>query len=229
MKVLAIGAHPDDIEIFMLGFLLACKKRGDKIYAAIATDGNKGNVKINHNLKNIRAKETVNALKDIAVPHFFNFPDGQLHQVAEASSVIKNYILSIEPHLVITHPPEDYHPDHRALSNYVSQATGFNCPILFSDTLLGVSFEPNYYVDITPYFQIKCRAILKHKSQLPKKFLEAIKLQNQFRSAQCNAPIGTYAEAYRYEKRFPFSDIRSLLPPSPGINSFYKSLNDSLI
>ena len=39
MKVLAIGAHPDDIEIFMLGFLLSCHARKDEIYMAIATDG----------------------------------------------------------------------------------------------------------------------------------------------------------------------------------------------
>ena len=31
MKILAIGAHPDDIEIFMYGLLAACKKRGDEI------------------------------------------------------------------------------------------------------------------------------------------------------------------------------------------------------
>ena len=99
-------------------------------------------------------------------------------------------------------------------------ATGFTCPILYADSLMGVNFIPDYYVDITPYFEKKSEAILKHKSQDPKKFLTATELLNRFRSAQCNTPIGHYAEAYRQEKTFPFSDVRSLLPSSPGINPF---------
>ena len=42
MNILAIGAHPDDIEIFMLGFLLACKDYGYKINLVVATDGSLG-------------------------------------------------------------------------------------------------------------------------------------------------------------------------------------------
>ena len=44
MKILAIGAHPDDIEIFMYGFLSVCLKRGDEIYTMIATDGSAGKI-----------------------------------------------------------------------------------------------------------------------------------------------------------------------------------------
>ena len=42
MKVLAIGAHPDDIEIFMYGLLSIYKKEGHQVYTMIATDGAKG-------------------------------------------------------------------------------------------------------------------------------------------------------------------------------------------
>ena len=42
MKVLAIGAHPDDIEIFMYGLLFIYKKKGNQVYTMIATDGAKG-------------------------------------------------------------------------------------------------------------------------------------------------------------------------------------------
>ena len=51
MKLLAVGAHPDDIEIFMLGLLLACKNRGDDIHTIVATDGSKGNVMTSKDLK----------------------------------------------------------------------------------------------------------------------------------------------------------------------------------
>ena len=42
MKILAIGAHPDDIEIFMFGFLCCCKQMGYKISVIVATDGSLG-------------------------------------------------------------------------------------------------------------------------------------------------------------------------------------------
>ena len=62
MKILAIGAHPDDIEIFMFGFLAICKNRGDKIYAIVATDGALGGKKTTDLIAK-RAKETKRRLK----------------------------------------------------------------------------------------------------------------------------------------------------------------------
>ena len=53
MKILAIGAHPDDIEIFMYGLLYLLKKRGDKIFLAIATDGSLGGNDSDKNLVNL--------------------------------------------------------------------------------------------------------------------------------------------------------------------------------
>ena len=93
--------------------------------------------------------------------------------------------------------------------------TGFSCPVLYADTLMGVGFTPEFYVDITPYFAAKRQAILAHHSQSPNRFVEAATLQNRFRAAQCNAPDGHYAEAYRAAARFPFADIRAILPPPP--------------
>ena len=42
MKILALGAHADDIEIFMYGLLAICKNRGDEVFTIVATDGAKG-------------------------------------------------------------------------------------------------------------------------------------------------------------------------------------------
>ena len=211
MKVLAIGAHPDDIEIFMLGFLLSCKARKDSIHVAIATDGAAGKVLNFPDLKNIRKEETIKGLNCIAKPHFFGFPDGELVLCLEATRIIKDYIYSVQPDLIITHAPEDYHPDHRALSNFVQNSTGFLCPILYADTLMGVSFNPDYYIDITEHIKVKKNAILQHKSQNPDSFLEATLLLNRFRSAQCNAPKNNYAEAFRFEKRLLKVELLMLL------------------
>ena len=63
---------------------------------------------------------------------------------------------------------------------------------------MGINFNPNYYVDITDYYELKKEAILKHKTQKPQRFVDLFKLMNSYRAAQCNAPKGKYAEAYSF-------------------------------
>ena len=133
------------------------------------------------------------------------------------------------PDLIITHPPEDYHSDHRSLSHHVKSSAGFKYPVLFCETLMGINFNPNIYIDITSYFKDKSIAILKHKSQKPEKFLKAIEINNKFRAAQCNAGGESYAEVFRFEPSFPFVDLRSLLPPTMPIRPYYKNIPSSLI
>ena len=58
MKILAIGAHPDDIEIFMFGFLSCCKEMGYNISTVIATDGSLGGNNDDDKLIENRKKET---------------------------------------------------------------------------------------------------------------------------------------------------------------------------
>ena len=65
MKVLAIGAHPDDIEIFMYGTLALFKKQGHHIFLGIATDGAAGKLQNSKNLKEIRKKEAISGLKNL--------------------------------------------------------------------------------------------------------------------------------------------------------------------
>ena len=229
MKLLAIGAHPDDIEIFMYGLVALYKKRGDTIHLAVATDGAAGKLNNFKNLKVTREYETINALKLIGTPDFLGLPDGKLSYYDKAQLTIDNYIKKIEPNLIVTHSPNDYHPDHRALSLYVSQSAGFSCPVLYADNLMGVNFLPEVYVDISSVFKDKINAIAEHKSQSPQKFVSATTLLNRFRSAQCNGPDNTYAEAYGMSKTFPFSDIRDFLPESPKYRPYYSKKSDGLI
>ena len=59
MKLLAIGAHPDDIEIFMYGFLAMNRNIGNQIFLMVATDGSVGNVLSNSDLISKRKNETI--------------------------------------------------------------------------------------------------------------------------------------------------------------------------
>ena len=221
MKILALGAHPDDIEIFMYGLVSVYKKQGCQVYTMIATDGAKGGSQKGCLLARKRAEETIAGLKKLSEPIFLNLPDSELGEKEAHKKIIKENILNIMPDLIITHSEYDYHADHRSLSLLTTRAVSHYIPILYCDTLMGINFNQNYYVDITDYFKFKKAAILKHESQNPKRFVELFKLMNAYRAAQCNAPKGSYAESYIFTPSFPFSDIRNLLPPSPKLRSFH--------
>jgi LmbE family N-acetylglucosaminyl deacetylase len=222
MRILALGAHPDDLEIFCYGLLAACKARGDDLHLAVATDGAAGAVAGQDNsLAERRAAETKSALSLLAAPVLLGLPDGALSGAADGRQVVSDHITNVAPDLIITHAPEDYHTDHRALSSWVTELAGFSCPVLYADTLMGVSFVPDYYVDITSWNVDKRAAILAHTSQMPERFADGAALLNRFRAAQCNAPDGHYAEAYRSAARFPFADIRAMIPPPPPYRPYY--------
>ena len=221
MKILALGAHPDDIEIFMYGLLTIYKNRGDEVFTMVVTDGAKGGNDIEESLVKIRKKEAILGLKKLSSPIFLNIPDGELGEDPQHKKIIKDNILQIMPDLIVTHSEYDYHADHRSLSQLTSSAVSHYIPILYCDTLMGVNFQPNYYIEFTNYFAMKKEAILNHQSQNPKRFVDLIQLMNSYRAAQCNAPKGSYAEGYRFTSSFPFSDIRDILPPSTKLRPFY--------
>ena len=89
--------------------------------------------------------------------------------------------------------------------------------------MLGVNFLPNYYVDISNFFESKKFAVSKHISQQPERFLDLIEVMNSFRSVQCNHPKGNYAEAYLIDNYFPFTDIKILLPSAIKVLPFLNS------
>lgn len=229
MKILALGAHPDDVEIYMFGLLSNLANKNNDIIIVVVTDGSAGTLKTNTRLTEIRKNEAIKGLSTFGKPIFLGLPDGELSFNTFYFQKIKVLVDKIDPDLVITHSPEDYHPDHRALSNYVVESVGFKAPILFSDTLMGVNFIPEIYTDITEHFENKKKAIMCHKSQNPQKFRDAVILLNRFRSAQCNAPERNFAECYRSFKRFPYTDITSIIPNKIDVKAYYKNNNNSFL
>lgn len=218
MKVLALGAHPDDIEIFMFGTMAAYAALGAELTFAIATDGAKGGKGDPAALARARRQEATAAAGLLGVvPRFLDFPDGALIADAALIGALKALIGEVKPDLAITHAPNDYHGDHRALSDGVRIAASFAVPVLHADTLGGTGFSPTHYVDISGHGGIKAEAIRAHRSQDPERFVEASRTLNAFRAGQCNGAPGGLAEAFRFEPVFPFADIRALLPPAPPI------------
>lgn len=219
MRILAIGAHPDDLEIFAFGTLSAWAAMGATLILAVATDGAKGGTLPPDDLRRLREKETTLALTPLGAgrPMMLGFPDGDLRADSTLEEALKTIIRDSAADLILTHAPNDYHADHRALSMAVMQAAGFLAPVLFMDNLNGTGFTPTHWVDVTTYWGAKEAAILAHSSQDPARFVAMANRQAAFRAGECNAPPEARAEAFRFEPRFPFADIRALLPSPPPL------------
>ncbi|MEX0861048.1 MAG: PIG-L deacetylase family protein [Cucumibacter sp.] len=219
MRILALGAHPDDIEIYMFGTLAAHAARGGALSLAVATDGARGGTATPVDLRRIRQSEATKAAKLLgSVPRFLDFPDGELIADATLIGALRELIAEARPDLIITHSPTDYHGDHRALNQATRIAASFASPLLEADTYFGVGFAPTHYVDISDYFDIKSAAIRTHASQDPERLVEAARRLNGFRASQANADRGGFAEAFRFDPVYPFVDIRELLPPAPKVS-----------
>ena len=93
-------------------------------------------------------------------------PDKQTIQI------FKEAISKINPDLVITHAPEDYHSDHRELWRIISNSVGFSCPVLFCDTLMGINFQPDFYVEISEFFDHKKSQFYRIKANHLKNFMK---------------------------------------------------------
>ncbi|PJF11242.1 PIG-L deacetylase family protein [Pseudorhodobacter sp. MZDSW-24AT] len=217
MKILAIGAHPDDLEIFAFGSLSAWRAMGAELVLAIATDGAKGGTLPAADLRALRAAETVTALAPLGVPRFLGFPDGGLRADAALETALHDLLAEVQPDLVVSHAPNDYHADHRALSAGLSQAAGFAVPVLWMDTMNGTGFTPTHWVEVSAHWAAKEAAIRAHGSQDPERFVRMAKRQAAFRAGECNGLPEARAEAFRFEPRFPFADIRALMPPAPAL------------
>lgn len=216
MRILALGAHPDDLEIFCWGSLCAWAAMGAELVLVVATDGARGGS--GEGLAERRAAEARAAAAALDLdPRFLGFPDGALRADADLEEALRLTIAAARPDLVVTHAPEDYHADHRALAAAALQAVNFAGPVLHMDTLNGTGFTPTHWVDITAHAGAKAAAIRCHASQSPERFVAMAARQNAFRAGECNGGPHDRAEAFRFAPRFPFADIRALLPPPPPL------------
>ena len=217
MQIALIMAHPDDADIYCGGSIAAWRSMGAEVTILIATDGARGGNYDPKKLAQLRAKEAIAAAKVLDANLIqLNFPDGELPQSEEFASRLTAEVVRLKPNLLVAHAPNDYHADHRAVSAGALIAASFRAPVLWVDPMMGNEFLPNYYVDVTPFQDLKEQAILCHTTQGPEHFVEMSRVQGRSRSAQCGQ-LGGFAEAFRHDSIHPFADIRSLIPPAPPL------------
>lgn len=126
MNVLAIGCHPDDMEINCAGTLAKCVKRGDRVVVCHVANGNLGHEIIQPSqLRDMRIQEAKRAgsLAGIEVITC-DIGDCLVYEGSkEQRDKVVDVIRSVDPDFIITHAPNDYMPDHLAVSRLVFDAS----------------------------------------------------------------------------------------------------------
>ncbi|RKY01035.1 PIG-L family deacetylase, partial [Candidatus Poribacteria bacterium] len=124
LSVIAIGAHPDDVEILCAGTLAKLAKQGHKVTICYATDGQFGHVTIKPDeLKEIRRREAEKACAVIGAEMIWlGYQDEFIFDSKETRLRFIEAIRKARADLIITHYPEDYHEDHRIVSRIATTA-----------------------------------------------------------------------------------------------------------
>jgi LmbE family N-acetylglucosaminyl deacetylase len=195
MNILAIGAHPDDIEYGVGGTIAKLVRAGHNVTFLILTYGETiGD-------PNVRKQEAIDGAKALGVKNvlFGNLKDSFIKHDKETIDIIERVIAKVKPDRIYTIYVEDSHQDHRntALSTISAgrdtpSIIFYECPSVFSN-----NFNPHLFVDITDTIQNKFDALKVHVSQNKKSFMDmsAIEGLAKFRGFQTRMKI-KYAEAF---------------------------------
>ncbi|PYI51288.1 PIG-L deacetylase family protein [Paenibacillus flagellatus] len=233
MRVLAIGAHPDDVEILCGGTLAKYAARGDQVTIMIATNGNVGSpVLTKEQIADVRRKEAEASAACIGADLIWmGYDDEFLFHDRQTRMAFINAIRKASPDVMFVHGSNDYHPDHRICgeiaidcripvtvplieTEYPAMA---RIPHVFvMDNLGGVGFEPEHYVDITDVYETKCRMIRSHASQdewLNVQYgMDYIEFVTKMSSVRGMVIGARHAEAFRSLPAYPVMGDASLLP-----------------
>ena len=124
MRVLAVGCHPDDLEIACSGTLRKYVEQGADVYMCHVANGNLGHVVIEPGpLAEIRTKEAEAAGAIIGAKQVFNLNVGDMRVDSHDQDVIDamaDVVRFVRPDVIITHNDDDYMQDHTETSTQAS-------------------------------------------------------------------------------------------------------------
>lgn len=235
MNILAVGAHPDDIEINCAGTLARFAEQGHPVAMAVFTCGDMGDLEVPPDrLAAIRKREAEASASVIGARLIWaGVTDEMVFPNEEQRALMIDVLREADPDVIITHSPNDYHPDHCYVSQLVFDsyfqkglphipnqkrpACRFGkAQIYHMDNLGGINFLPVEYVDITSVFTTKKRMLECHESQVkPMKELantdmsQMIEVQARFRGFAGGCEM---AEGFRRVEAYQRGLNRRILP-----------------
>ncbi len=241
MNVLAIGAHPDDLDFCCGGTLIRLVQTGARVVMCIVTDGRGHPV---GDPLGVAARRRAEVMKSAGIVgaelEWLGFQDGRLLDDVPTRLKFIDLMTRIQPDLIITHPPDDYHSDH-VLTNRLVMATvqmawapppeitnpplRKQVPVAFMVSAYGINFLPEEYVDISTVWDTKLQMALNHRSQyLPGPDYDSVELQeplDQYSFARLARIVDEfygqqcwcrYAEGFRWWRAADRLVTRRLLP-----------------
>jgi LmbE family N-acetylglucosaminyl deacetylase len=196
--ILAIGAHPDDIEIAAGAALAKMRDTGYEISGLVMTYGEKGG---NAEARPHEAEKGAQflGLERVEVHHF---TDTHLEgDGVELTRAIERAILREKPDIIFTHSEHDLHQDHRAVYEATLRATR-NYPVTilcYESPSITQDFRPTYFVDVCDYVEVKVEAIRQHWDQKGKPYMDAELVRSKlvFRGGQAKVKFAEGFEVAR--------------------------------
>jgi LmbE family N-acetylglucosaminyl deacetylase len=190
-RVLAVGAHPDDVEFMCAGTLALLGDLGCRIHVATLTGGDYGSDQHSpEEIRKIRVNEAGEACRRLGAEyHYAGFSDFGIYHNDRTNRRVTALVRSVDPWIVITHPPEDYMSDHEITSRLVRNAcfyamvrnydlrefTDAKCPsgvpyLFYAQPVEGIGIfgqkvTPEFYVDISSRIDLKEEMLACHESQ----------------------------------------------------------------
>lgn len=178
VDVLAIGAHPDDVDLGVGGTLLLLADQGYSVSILDLTQGEAGS----RGTAPERMKEADEAAEILHVEDRYNaeLPDGGLSNTVEQQRKIIPFIRALRPAIILCHRNSDRHPDHRAaydlvrdanffagVSSIVTDEGPYRAPYCYSyNPYFDDDTPPTMVMDISDYFEEKLSALEAYRSQL---------------------------------------------------------------
>jgi LmbE family N-acetylglucosaminyl deacetylase len=196
--ILAVGAHPDDIELGCAGTICKAIQSGSKVIALYLTRGGKTTD------TNLRMSESIQAMNILGVTdvYFENFKDTEIPDSHETIHCLEQYAEKFQPDIVLTHSVNDIHQDHRRVA-WLAMAAFRNVSKILSyeaPRVRPAAFMPTYFVNITGYVDKKGEALKCHFSQKEKRYIayESTLNLSYFRGSQVGVQSAEAFEIIKY-------------------------------
>ena len=172
MNILALGAHPDDIEIGCGGTLLKYAKAGHHVCLMVLTDGARGGD------SDLRRAEQLSSSRILGAQEVFwgGYRDTELPVSRETIQQIEGVVKKVDPAFIFVNYIDDTHQDHRHLATCTVTATRYTRNVLFYETPTTQNFSPTVYVDIDGLLGDKVRCLEAHASQVQKTNVEGLSI-----------------------------------------------------
>jgi LmbE family N-acetylglucosaminyl deacetylase len=162
VKVLAIGAHPDDIELGCGGALLRHIAAGDEVTMLVMTPGEMGPQGLTSRVREQEAAAAVIGATLVWGP----FGDGSVPSGREAVAFIDGVVARTGADVIYAHAPNDTHQDHVATSLAALSSGRRLARVLFYQAPSTTSFNPTLFIDIERTLGDKLASLRAHWSQV---------------------------------------------------------------